>query len=127
MCTRVQGQFAHATTPGAPAIAVAPAKAARYKNSCASEPENVYTLPADSPTKPVCRYLYPLPPSHSTLLEPINQLIESGVQFNAKPVGVRRIVKLSARSAGLNPPDSFGRKHILEEKGGSARHRIIAM
>ena len=51
MCIRAQGQFAHATTPGAPAIAVAQAKAARYKHICASEPENVCTLLAASPTK----------------------------------------------------------------------------
>ena len=57
VCTRAQGQVAHAATSGAQTIVVAPAKAVRYKNICASEPENVYTLLAASPTKPVCRYL----------------------------------------------------------------------
>ena len=44
MCTRAQGLFAHATTPGSPTISVAQAKVVRYKHICASEPENVCTL-----------------------------------------------------------------------------------
>ena len=46
-----QGLFAHATTPRAATIAVALAKAARYKNICASGLENVCTLLATSPTQ----------------------------------------------------------------------------
>ena len=49
--TRAQGQFAQATTPGVPTVAVAQAITACYKHICASEPENVCTLLADSPTK----------------------------------------------------------------------------
>ena len=56
VCTRAQGQFAHATTPGAPTIVVAQAKVARYKHICASEPENVCTLLAASPTKSASRH-----------------------------------------------------------------------
>ncbi len=41
---------------------------------------------------------------------------EINVLNAAKKAGVRRIVKLSAQSAGLNPPVSFGRKHIIVEK-----------
>ena len=44
MGTRAQGLFAHATTLGAPAIVVTQAHVARYKNICASDPENVCTL-----------------------------------------------------------------------------------
>ncbi len=54
MFTRAQGLFAHAATPGAPTIIVTQAKAARYKNICASGPENVCTLLAASPTKSTC-------------------------------------------------------------------------
>ena len=53
-CTRAQGQFAHATTLGAPTIVVTQAKQALYKNICASEPENVCTLLAASPAKAAC-------------------------------------------------------------------------
>jgi uncharacterized protein YbjT (DUF2867 family) len=41
---------------------------------------------------------------------------EISVVHAAARAGVRRIVKLSAQSAGLNPPASFGRKHILVEE-----------
>ena len=51
VCTRAQGLFAHATTPGAPTIAVTQAKMARCKHICASDPENVCTLLAASPAK----------------------------------------------------------------------------
>ena len=54
MCTRAQGLFAHATTSGAPTIAVAQARAARYKYICASDPENVCTLLGASPTNSAC-------------------------------------------------------------------------
>ena len=85
VCTRAQGLFAHATTPGAPTIVVAQAKAARYKNICASGPENVCALLAASSTKPACRYLYPMPPSQPAQLEAINLFIESGRLSDAKP------------------------------------------
>ena len=55
MCTRAQGLFAHATAPGAPTVDVTPAKPARYKHICASDPENVCTLLAASPTQLACR------------------------------------------------------------------------
>ena len=38
MCTRAQGQFAHAATPGAPTIAVAQVKAEPKQHIRASEP-----------------------------------------------------------------------------------------
>jgi uncharacterized protein YbjT (DUF2867 family) len=41
---------------------------------------------------------------------------EIAVVNAAARAGVRRLVKLSAQSAGLSPPASFGRKHILVEK-----------
>ena len=56
MCTRAQGLFAHATTPDAPTIVVTHAKAALYKHICASDPENVCTLLAASPTQSACQY-----------------------------------------------------------------------
>ena len=54
MCTRAQGLFAHATTPGAPTIVVKQAKPERHKHICASGLENVCTLLAASPTQLAC-------------------------------------------------------------------------
>ena len=75
MCTRAQGLFAHATTPGVPTIIVTQTKAARYKNICASEPENVCTLLAASPTKSARWYSPPILSSKPTKLEAINEPI----------------------------------------------------
>ncbi len=47
---------------------------------------------------------------------PDQELQEINVVNAAKKAGVQHIVKLSAQSAGLNPPASFGRKHIQVEK-----------
>ena len=71
--TRAQGLFAHATTPGAATIAVTQAQVVRYKNICASEPENGCTLLAAPPTKSECWYPSPRLPSQITgvrLLKP---------------------------------------------------------
>lgn len=48
--------------------------------------------------------------------DPHQDALETSVVNAAARAGVRRIVKLSAQSAGLSPPASFGRKHILVEK-----------
>jgi uncharacterized protein YbjT (DUF2867 family) len=47
---------------------------------------------------------------------PDQELQEINVVNAAKQAGVQYIVKLSAQSAGLNPPASFGRKHIQVEQ-----------
>ncbi len=54
VCIRAQGLFAHAAARGVPTIAVTQAKAAHYKNICASEPENVCTLLAAVPATLAC-------------------------------------------------------------------------
>ena len=56
MCTRTQGQFAHAATLGALTIVVTQAQRVRYNYICASEPETVCTLLAASPSKLVSLY-----------------------------------------------------------------------
>jgi uncharacterized protein YbjT (DUF2867 family) len=40
---------------------------------------------------------------------------ETGAYASAKRAGVERVVKLSAQSAGLSPPVSFGRQHAQTE------------
>jgi hypothetical protein len=52
VCTRARGLFAHATTPGAPAILVTQANLAGYKNICAS---NRRTCARRSLTRPPSR------------------------------------------------------------------------
>jgi uncharacterized protein YbjT (DUF2867 family) len=47
---------------------------------------------------------------------PDQDVQEINVVNAAKNAGVQHIVKLSAQSAGLTPPVSFGRKHIQVEK-----------
>lgn len=57
--------------------------------------------------------------------DPRQDAQEIAVVNAAARAGVRRIVKLSAQSAGLNPPASFGRKHILVEQvieNSAAKH-----
>jgi hypothetical protein len=56
VCTRAQGLFAHATTPGAPTIVVTQAKVVRYKHICASEPERTCARcsPSRPPSSSVC-------------------------------------------------------------------------
>lgn len=48
--------------------------------------------------------------------DPRQDELEINVVNAAARAGVRRLVKLSAQSAGLDPPASFGRKHILVEQ-----------
>ena len=69
VCTRAQGLFAHATTLGVLTIVVTPARAARYKHICASDPENVCTLLAASLTKSACWHSYLTPPFQPTQVE----------------------------------------------------------
>jgi uncharacterized protein YbjT (DUF2867 family) len=47
---------------------------------------------------------------------PDQELQEINVVNAARQAGVQHIVKLSAQSAGLNPPASFGKKHIQVER-----------
>jgi uncharacterized protein YbjT (DUF2867 family) len=47
---------------------------------------------------------------------PDQEVQEINVVNAAKNAGVQNIVKLSAQSAGLTPPASFGKKHIQVEK-----------
>jgi uncharacterized protein YbjT (DUF2867 family) len=47
---------------------------------------------------------------------PDQEVQEINVVNAAKNAGVQHIVKLSAQSAGLTPPASFGKKHIQVEK-----------
>jgi uncharacterized protein YbjT (DUF2867 family) len=47
---------------------------------------------------------------------PDQELQEINVVNAARQAGVKHIVKLSAQSAGLNPPASFGKKHIQVER-----------
>jgi uncharacterized protein YbjT (DUF2867 family) len=48
--------------------------------------------------------------------DPQQEQLEINVVNAAKQAGVKGIVKLSAQSAGLTPPVSFGRKHIQVEE-----------
>jgi uncharacterized protein YbjT (DUF2867 family) len=48
--------------------------------------------------------------------DPRQDQLELNIVTAAQAAGVRGIVKLSAQSAGLNPPASFGRKHIVVEQ-----------
>ena len=119
MCTRAQGQFAHAATPGAPTIAVAQAKAVRYKNACASEPENVCTLLAASPTKSACLHSdvgrrlrqigqlktpHAFPQSHHAHQPPTRAV-----------VGVGGVLKVAANNpAKLNASCHFSKKRCMD-------------
>ena len=69
VCTRVQGLFAHATTPGAPTIGVTQAKRERHKHNCTSgPPERVHA--ARRLPHPACMLAFNIAPPGPAFDEP---------------------------------------------------------
>ena len=126
VCTRAQGLFAHATTRGEPAIVVTQTKLTRYKNICASEPENVCTLLAASLIKRACLHL--VPPPGSPRLQSIRAalparplLAKLADEREAKPLNLRPL------NQKPNPPHTIPLIRIQPERQNDARGQGVGM